>query len=151
MSYQKQIWREYDDSKTELQNMNDGAVVTPERMNHMETGIDSFHSLVEGLGNEASLNDNGWFKDKKTGLIIQWGSVLNASANQNLWINYPRGFPNRVLNLQATFNYYDANANPIPSRAFISHNNLNQFRLRFNDPTGETPATRNAYWLAIGF
>lgn len=39
MAYQKQTWREYDDNKTEVVNMNQGAVVTPERLNHMETGI----------------------------------------------------------------------------------------------------------------
>ena len=39
MSYQKQAWRDYDDTKTELQNLQNGAVVTPERMNHIETGI----------------------------------------------------------------------------------------------------------------
>lgn len=39
MAYQKQTWRDYDDTKTELVNMNNGAVVTPERMNHIETGI----------------------------------------------------------------------------------------------------------------
>lgn len=39
MAYQKQTWRDYDDNKTELQNLNNGALVTPERMNHIETGI----------------------------------------------------------------------------------------------------------------
>ena len=39
MSYQKQAWRDYDDTKTELQNLQNGAVVTPERMNHIETGV----------------------------------------------------------------------------------------------------------------
>lgn len=39
MAYQKQTWRDYDDNKTEVVNMNQGAVVTPERLNHMETGI----------------------------------------------------------------------------------------------------------------
>ena len=39
MTYKKQTWRDYDDTKTEIQNLNNGAVVTPERMNHIETGI----------------------------------------------------------------------------------------------------------------
>ena len=39
MTYQKQTWRDYDDTKTEVVNMGQGAVVTPARMNHIETGI----------------------------------------------------------------------------------------------------------------
>lgn len=39
MTYRKQTWRDYDDTKTEAVNMDRGAVVTPERMNHIETGI----------------------------------------------------------------------------------------------------------------
>lgn len=59
MSYQKQIWREYDDTKTELQNMQNGAVVTPERLNHIETGI--ANSAVKGSGVSTNLPlMNGW-------------------------------------------------------------------------------------------
>ncbi len=39
MAYQKQTWRDFDDTKTDLQNINNGAVVTPERLNHIENGI----------------------------------------------------------------------------------------------------------------
>ena len=39
MAYQKQVWREYDDTKTELQNALNGALATPERLNHIENGI----------------------------------------------------------------------------------------------------------------
>lgn len=40
MAYEKQTWISYDDNKTEEQNIQDGAVVTAERMNHLETGLD---------------------------------------------------------------------------------------------------------------
>ncbi|MBX8939198.1 hypothetical protein [Enterococcus gilvus] len=39
MSYEKQNWVSYDDNKTEEQNIQDGAVVTAERMNHVESGL----------------------------------------------------------------------------------------------------------------
>lgn len=39
MSYEKQTWNKYDDLKTEEENIENGAVVTDNRMNHMETGI----------------------------------------------------------------------------------------------------------------
>lgn len=39
MSYEKQTWNKYDDLKTEEENIVNGAVVTDNRMNHMESGI----------------------------------------------------------------------------------------------------------------
>lgn len=39
MVYEKQTWNKYDDLKTEEENIQNGAVVTDNRMNHMEDGI----------------------------------------------------------------------------------------------------------------
>lgn len=39
MSYEKQTWNKYDDLKTEEENIENGAVVTDNRMNHIEEGI----------------------------------------------------------------------------------------------------------------
>lgn len=39
MSYEKQTWNKYDDLKTEKENIVNGAVVTDNRMNHIEEGI----------------------------------------------------------------------------------------------------------------
>ena len=39
MSYDKQTWNKYDDLKTEEENIENGAVVTDNRMNHIEDGI----------------------------------------------------------------------------------------------------------------
>ena len=39
MSYEKQTWNKYDDLKTEEENIANGAVVTDNRMNHIEDGI----------------------------------------------------------------------------------------------------------------
>lgn len=39
MSYEKQTWNKYDDLKTEEENIANGAVVTDNRMNHIEEGI----------------------------------------------------------------------------------------------------------------
>lgn len=41
MVYQRHFWNDYDESKTETQNIEDGAVVTTEKLNEMEVGIDS--------------------------------------------------------------------------------------------------------------
>ncbi|KSU11107.1 hypothetical protein [Lactococcus lactis] len=39
MSYEKQTWNKYDELKTEEENIENGAVVTDNRMNHIENGI----------------------------------------------------------------------------------------------------------------
>ncbi|MGM0239490.1 hypothetical protein [Enterococcus sp. AZ103] len=41
MAYTKQTWKQYDDNKTEEQNIQDGAVVTAERMNRIEEGLEN--------------------------------------------------------------------------------------------------------------
>lgn len=61
MAYEKQTWVSYDDNKTEEQNIQDGAVVTAERINHLENGLDEHdkntsnpHKVTKtqvGLGN----------------------------------------------------------------------------------------------------
>lgn len=61
MAYEKQTWISYDDNKTEEQNIKDGAVVTAERINHLEDGLDEHdkdttnpHKVTKaqvGLGN----------------------------------------------------------------------------------------------------
>ena len=47
MSYEKQVWSKYDALKPEDENIENGAVVTDSRMNHMENGISYSSSTVE--------------------------------------------------------------------------------------------------------
>lgn len=47
MSYEKQVWSKYDALKSEEENIENGAVVTDSRMNHMENGISDSSSTVE--------------------------------------------------------------------------------------------------------
>ncbi|MGX9819166.1 pyocin knob domain-containing protein [Lactococcus lactis] len=52
MSYEKQTWNKYDELKTEEENIKNGAVVTDNRMNHMESGIgDNDNNLASHLAN----------------------------------------------------------------------------------------------------
>lgn len=46
MSYTKQSWKKYDELKTEEENIQDGAVVTDDRMNHIESGIGTNDSSI---------------------------------------------------------------------------------------------------------
>lgn len=47
MSYEKQAWSKYDALKSEEENIENGAVVTDSRMNHMEDGIEVNSNAVE--------------------------------------------------------------------------------------------------------
>ncbi|MGO2238397.1 MAG: phage baseplate protein [Lactobacillus helveticus] len=47
MSYEKQAWSKYDALKPEEENIENGAVVTDSRMNHMENGIEVNSNAVE--------------------------------------------------------------------------------------------------------
>ncbi|BDQ51684.1 hypothetical protein EfsSVR2281_34950 [Enterococcus faecalis] len=47
MSYEKQHWQTYDELKTEEENKALGAVVTSERMNHVEDGIAISHENID--------------------------------------------------------------------------------------------------------
>lgn len=46
MAYKQQIWTDYDDRLTETQNIENGAVVTKERMNNLENGVVLNHNLL---------------------------------------------------------------------------------------------------------
>lgn len=53
MSYEKQTWNKYDELKTEEENIENGAVVTDNRMNHMESGIgDNDNNLASHLADK---------------------------------------------------------------------------------------------------
>lgn len=93
MAYIKQSWGDYDDTKSEAQNAADGAVVTADRMNHMENGIAnavdkltfdkleddskaigvqlSERAIVESGGNEA----DGYYTKYGNGDIEFWGKI----------------------------------------------------------------------------
>ena len=47
MAYEKQNWLPYDDNKTEEENIETGAVVTAERMNHIEDGVEAQATKIE--------------------------------------------------------------------------------------------------------
>ncbi|MCT0501741.1 hypothetical protein [Lactococcus cremoris] len=71
MSYEKQTWNKYDDLKTEEENIENGAVVTDNRMNHMESGIgDNDTNLASHLANTANPH-------KVTAAQVGLGNVQN--------------------------------------------------------------------------
>ena len=68
------------------------------------TRKDYVDNLVATVTNTANKSPNGWFKDEKTGLIIQWGSIAIGDivdANYHP-VNFPISFPNACLNIIAS-------------------------------------------------
>lgn len=77
MSYKQQYWNDYDENKSETQNIENGAVVTSERMNYIENGI-SQNDLKGTLLEKALLNT-------QTGLIGFYESPKELQSE------YPKG------------------------------------------------------------
>lgn len=58
MPYVKQRWVEYDETKTEEQNIELGGVYTPQRMNHIEDGIKIVETEYSPTENTATIKHN---------------------------------------------------------------------------------------------
>ena len=56
-------------------------------------------SLAEMM-NEANKTDNGWWKDKKTGLIFQWGRASQSTASDlRATVTFPIAFPVKMSSI----------------------------------------------------
>ncbi|WP_367378095.1 hypothetical protein [Enterococcus gilvus] len=103
MSYEQQNWVPYDDNKTEEENIQAGAVVTAERMNHLDIGLDEHdknttnpHKVTKaqvGLGNVANVE-----QASKT-------EFTSHSSNKN----NPHGVTKAQVGLSNVDNYTTAN------------------------------------------
>lgn len=77
-----------------------GAAAREQFMNIIDQIVSQANTTFDSLTNTASLNGNGWFKDTKTGLIIQWGGqTINTGGTA---ITYPIAFPNAVYCITAS-------------------------------------------------
>ena len=70
ISYNKQTWNEYNDSQTAHENLAKGAIISADRLNHMETGI--------------SNNDTNKVTDNKDGTIEVNGSSITPADNSKV-------------------------------------------------------------------
>lgn len=78
MSYEKQAWSKYDALKSEEENIENGAVVTDSRMNHMEDGIEVNSNALENQANKINeyLNNHGLN-------VKDFGAVGNGQADDS--------------------------------------------------------------------
>ena len=70
ISYNKQTWNEYNDNQTADKNLANGAIISADRLNHMETGI--------------SNNDTNKVTDNKNGSIKVNGSSITPADDSKV-------------------------------------------------------------------
>lgn len=80
MIYEKQTWNKYDDLKTEEENIQNGAVVTDNRMNHMEDGISAID--LEVTSHESNKTNPHSVTKVQVGLsnVLNYGIATEAEA-----------------------------------------------------------------------
>lgn len=80
MVYEKQTWNKYDDLKTEEENIQNGAVVTDNRMNHMEEGISTID--LEITSHESNKTNPHSVTKEQVGLnnVSNYGIATEAEA-----------------------------------------------------------------------
>lgn len=113
----------------------------------LEAIIKNLESLTETGSNEKG----SWFKDKRTGLIIQWGFINLTVTNQNYeehFIDLPIPFPNSSYNTSAARNYHyhdisDGKWSCVP----ISNNKIKILTSGFTSNFGKIDGY---FWIAIG-
>ena len=96
MAYEKQNWISYDDNKTEEQNIQDGAVVTAERMNHIESGlVDHVNSKENPHG--VTAHQVGALTEEETyaNVIDQLSGIETAIVKKVVLVNGVEGTASR--------------------------------------------------------
>ncbi|RBR57406.1 hypothetical protein EB34_01835 [Enterococcus faecalis] len=93
MSYEKQHWQTYDELKTEEENKALGAVVTSERMNHVEDGIAISHenidSHIKQFDNPHKVTSEqvgAYTKEESNKKFAALGSSYTKKESENLFI-----------------------------------------------------------------
>lgn len=112
-------------------------------------------SIINALGaaNTASLAGSGWWKDGKTGLIVQWGTgpALGAAGNRPNWdfyTNLPTAFPNAALVVVGSWTSTDATGNLGPDPVLgVRFLNNSQIAVQYERLSGTT----QVMYIAIGY
>lgn len=77
--------------------------------------VPDFSAKFAEITNTALLSASGWFKDKKTGLILQWTSATStlvaSGSSYSATVSFPIAFPTSCLNVTASADGTGAGAN----------------------------------------
>ncbi|HBN5913811.1 TPA: hypothetical protein L3H17_002930 [Morganella morganii] len=84
-------------------------------------------------------NNYGWFRDGATGLMMQWGKVVDQGEGKS-WFDFPIPFPGACVNVQVTVNAEGVPANNYSTAYYFTLSGAEIGR----DQKG-------AWWFAIGW
>lgn len=149
MAYEKQTWISYDDNKTEEQNVKDGAVVTAERMNHIEDGVEAQATKIEF---DAHLDD----KENPHEVTAHQVGALTAEETSTNVIYQVLG--KDITEITFTLNFKNKKTNSLvenPNKARASANNnlitpttvLNDYSQERYNSVSEIDKNYMAIWL----
>lgn len=67
---------------------------------NLDARLDAYDTSLAEMMNEANKTDNGWWKDKKTGLIFQWGRASQSTASDlRATVTFPIAFPVKMSSI----------------------------------------------------
>ena len=113
----------------------------------LEAIISDLESLTETGSNEKG----SWFKDKRTGLIIQWGFINLTVTKQDYeehLVDLPIPFPNNLYNTSVARNYNYHNISD-GKWSCIPENN-NKIKILTSGFTYNFRKIDGYFWIAIG-
>lgn len=96
MAYEKQTWISYDDNKTEEQNIQDGAVVTAERMNHIEQGLVE-HEKDKENPHEVTAHQVGALTAEESSANVVNQVIGKENAKINITLDYQNKIAGSVV------------------------------------------------------
>jgi hypothetical protein len=75
-----------------------GAAARNQIQSIIDQVINQANSELAAITNTALYGSNGWFKDKKTGIIIQWGAIAMSNLTSQS-ATFPITFPNATFDI----------------------------------------------------
>jgi putative uncharacterized protein (fragment) len=118
---------------------------------YKDYSLDSIIKNLESLTEIGSNEKGSWFKDKRTGLIIQWGVINITVTKQDYeehFVVLPIPFPNNSYSTSVTrnYNYHDISDG---KWSCIPRNN-NEIRILTSGFTNSFGKMDKYFWIAIG-
>ncbi len=145
MVYEKQTWNKYDDLKTEEENIKNGAVVTDNRMNHMEDGISAID--LEITSHESNKTNPHSVTKEQVGLsnVSNFGIATEAEATAG---TSDEKYMTPALTKKAAKSYVDktdVGLSNVDNVKQASKSEFDDHKANKNNPHGVTAAQVGAY------
>lgn len=118
---------------------------------YKDYSLDSIIKNLESLTEIGSNEKGSWFKDKRTGLIIQWGFINITVTKQDYeehFVVLPIPFPNNSYSTSVARNYNYHNISD--GKWSCTPRNKNEIRILTSGFTNSFGKIDKYFWIAIG-